>query len=144
MKIRFGPLSYVIAGMRELKRFQDTVIVEADGQAPLEASVVLVGNGKRYGGPFKLFPNALLDDKLLDVIILEKHCFTSIARLVQGFALSRSYDGLKGIRYFQTTTMTVRSANGTAVPVEVDGDLSNATPVSFRLAPHPLPVLAPS
>lgn len=140
MKVRYGSLSYVLAGLREVAAFRDTVVVKADGQPDRKAAYILAGNGQLYGGPFKVFPDARINDQLLDVVLVEKHGFRSLARLLQAFTLS-GYHGLPGVHYFQTKAMTVHGANGASVPVEVDGDFSNRTPITFRCARHPLRVL---
>lgn len=140
MKVRYGPLSYVMAGLREMRAFRETVIVRAEGHPEREAAYLLAGNGALYGGPFRLFPEARIDDQLLDVVLVEKHGYRSLARLLQAFTLS-GYRGLPGLHYFQTRAMTVYGAGGAAVPVEVDGDLSTVTPVTFRCAPRALRVL---
>ena len=140
MKVRYGPLSYVIAGLREMREFRETVVVRAEGHPEREAAYVLAGNGRLYGGPFKVFPDARIDDQLIDVVLVEKHGFRSLARLMQAFTLS-GYRGLPGLHYFQTRSMTVFGGGGKAIPVEVDGDLSTVTPVTFRCAPQRLRVL---
>ncbi|MGK0185196.1 MAG: diacylglycerol kinase (ATP) [Verrucomicrobiales bacterium] len=140
MKIRYGSLSYVLAGLRQVSAFRETVLVQADGQPDREAAYVLAGNGQLYGGPFKVFPDARTNDQLLDVVVVERHGFRSLARLLQAFTLS-GYRGLPGVHYFQTRSMTVHGVGGASVPVEVDGDFSNRTPITFRCAQHPLKVL---
>ena len=37
-----------------------------------EASFVLVGNGRLYGGPFPFFKHAVIDDGLLDVLVFKQ------------------------------------------------------------------------
>lgn len=140
MKVRYGSLSYVMAGLRQIRAFRDTVTVHADGQPDREAAYVLAGNGRLYGGPFELFPDARTDDQLIDVVLVEQHGFRSLGRLLQAFVLG-GYRGLPGLHYFQTKAMTVHGAGGNAVPVEVDGDFSSHTPVTIRCAPYPLRVL---
>ncbi|MEZ5327638.1 MAG: diacylglycerol kinase family lipid kinase [Verrucomicrobiales bacterium] len=140
MKVRYGSLSYVIAGLRQVNAFRDTVTVQAEGQPDREAAYVLAGNGRLYGGPFTVFPEARTNDQLIDVVLVEKHGFRSLGRLLQALTTG-GYRGLPGLHYFQTSSMTVLGAGGKAVPVEVDGDFSSRTPITFRCAWRPLQVL---
>ena len=140
MKVRYGSLSYLLAGIRQVRAFRDTVNVRAEGQPDREAAYLLAGNGRLYGGPFTVFPDARTNDQLIDVVLVEKHGFRSLARLFQAMTTG-GYRGLPGLHYFQTSAMTVWGADGKAVPVEVDGDLSSRTQITFRCAQRPLQVL---
>ena len=129
-KRALGPLSYIISAAQVASRTPPKILVESDGVAR-EGSFVLVGNGRYYGSKLIVFPGARPDDGLLDVLIFKKLGYLDIVRYLGGVVIGRHTD-LADVEYFQTTEAHVSSAE--EVPVEVDGELSGALPVRFRIA----------
>src|SRR5262245_10359406 len=82
-KARFGRLSYLWAGVRNLTRSPVDVKVSVDGTRWFRgpASCVLVGNVGRIIGGIDVFPDARLDDGLLDVGVLTAQCRRHWARV---------------------------------------------------------------
>ena len=74
-KLVKGNLVYLYAALRALagwKHARFRVTVDADEHEVVGYSVA-IGNSKAYGGGMIVFPQAKLDDGLLDVLIVEKH-----------------------------------------------------------------------
>jgi diacylglycerol kinase (ATP) len=69
-----GPRKYDLAIARELPVFKPLpYVLELDGRTvTADAMLVAVGNGPSYGGGMLVCPDALLDDGLLDVMIVDK------------------------------------------------------------------------
>jgi diacylglycerol kinase family enzyme len=111
--------------------------VESGGSTQ-EGSFVLIGNGRYYGAPIKVFKEAKLDDGLLDVLILKNLSYLDIARYLTGI-FTGMHTAFEDIEYFQTDEVRVHSLQD--VPVEVDGELFGKLPVTFRIAPHRLRVV---
>jgi diacylglycerol kinase (ATP) len=139
-KKRFGPLSYILSGMKLLRRPTPPMRVTGDGVEPVEGTVVLVGNGRNYGGPFPFFPDAVAGDGLLDVVVMPQHGvrdFYAVGRAL----LSGRYAPQRGVRYFQTASLRVEAIGD--VPFEVDGELAGAAAV-LNIAWHgKMQVMAP-
>ena len=129
-KKNLGPLSYLISAAQIAARTPPKLIIEAGGKIS-EGSFVLIGNGRYYGAKIVLFPKARVDDGLLDVLIFKNIGYLDIAKYIAGVLVGR-HTGMEGVEYFQVSEATVRSAE--EVPVEVDGELSGALPVTFRVA----------
>jgi diacylglycerol kinase (ATP) len=130
-KKRLGPLSYVLSGLRSLQQEAPQLTVRAAGQAEYHGTVVLVGNGRSYGGPFRLFPAAQYDDGLLDVVVMRHHGAADFFRLGMGL-LSGHFPRDGRVSAFQTSELTVTSEE--PVPFEADGELAGGTPLSIRSA----------
>lgn len=124
LKRKFGPLSYVIAGLRMLFQEAPPMTVHADGQPPVTGTVVLMGNGRRYGGPFRLFPDALPADGLLDVIIMRRHGLREFLAVAKGL-ISGRYGVGREVSYFQTAGLRIEAA--TMLPFEADGELTGSS-----------------
>jgi YegS/Rv2252/BmrU family lipid kinase len=139
-KKNFGPLSYLVSAAQIAARKPPQLVVEADGLAR-EGSFVLIGNGRYYGAPIKVFHRAQIDDGLLDVLIFKNLGYLDIARYLASIAMGR-HTQLSDVEYFQTRKVRVHSAQD--VPVEVDGELAGHLPVTFRVSSRKLRVLTAS
>lgn len=139
MKRNLGPLAYLLSTAQVAARKPPRLLVEANGQS-VEGSFVLIGNGRYYGGPIEFFPDARIDDGLLDVLVFQKSSYLDIARYF-GYLLMKRHTGLADTAYIQART--VRVSSDEAVPVEVDGELSAELPVTFRIASRKLRVIVP-
>lgn len=138
-KRNLGPLSYVISAAQVAARKPPRLLVEAGGISR-EGSFVLIGNGRYYGGPFPVFPNARIDDGLLDVIVLKNVGHLDLLRYLQG-VLFGTHLGMNDVDYFQAASITVTSEQ--EVPVEVDGEVIGNVPVNFHCERQRLRVLIP-
>lgn len=141
LKRNFGPLSYLISAAHIAARRPPRLFIES-ANAPIdEASFVLIGNGRRYGGPFPFFKHAALDDGLLDVVAFRQVGYLEIIKYLQEVFFSSDIT-LPEVEYFQTQRLRITSDQD--VPVELDGELVGNCPVEFELRHHRLRVLAPN
>lgn len=136
-KKKYGPLSYVMSAVNVLMRPAPALSVQIDGKAPLLGTVVLIGNGKHYGGPFPLFRDASNTDGKLDLIIFRGLGGMEFIQLLRGMLID-GYQRSEYLDYIQADGFTVSSDHG-EVPVELDGELAgqsvrwNVRPAPFRL-----------
>lgn len=137
-KKKFGPLSYVMSAMQVLGREASVLSVEIEGRPPLFGSVVLIGNGKHYGGPVPVFRNACNTDGLLDIIVFRERRLLEVLQFLAGLTFD-GYQQCEDIDYVQASAFKVTSAS--EVPFELDGELGANTPVSFSKAAFPLQVV---
>jgi diacylglycerol kinase (ATP) len=135
----FGPLTYLVTATQIASRKPPSLVVEANGKQK-KGSFALIGNGRFYGGPFVIFKDAKVDDGLLDVLIFKNLGYLDIVRYLSGIVFGTHVD-MPDVEYFQTKKAVVRSAE--PVPVEVDGEVIGHLPVTFRMSPKKLKVLAP-
>jgi diacylglycerol kinase (ATP) len=139
LKKRFGPLSYVMSAARVLGREAPLLEIEAPNRPTLFGSIVLVGNGRHYGGPVPVFREASNSDGLLDVIILHEQRALEVFQFLSALTLT-GYAECGDIDYLQLPSFRVTSAR--EVPYELDGELGKMTPVDFKQAPFRLKVCA--
>lgn len=136
-KKRLGPLSYVLSAIRVMMGRSPMLTVEVPGEAPRVGSLVLVGNGHHYGGPFRLFDRADSSDGLLDVLVFHQVGPWELAQLVRRLTTS-GYSQSEDFEYLQAREFVVRvsdpGASVSKVPMELDGELRGETPVHFRPA----------
>jgi diacylglycerol kinase (ATP) len=136
-KKNFGPLSYLVSAAQIAAEKPPRIVVE-HGERSWEGSFVLIGNGRFYGAPIKVFKDAKLDDGLLDVLILKNLGYLDLARFLTG-VFTGTHTNSEDVEYFQAPSVQVRSEE--EVPVEVDGELMGKLPVKFQIGPRKLQVV---
>lgn len=127
-KRKFGPLSYVLSALRVMRRRPPVLQVAVPGEAPRFGSLVLVGNGQHYGGPFKLFDRADPADGLLDVLVFHQVGPWELTQLLRR-VVTNGYSPSEDFEYFQAPAFTISTE--TEAPMELDGELRGVTPVEF-------------
>ena len=140
-KKRYGPLSYVLAGLKVLRRPAPMLQVEAPGHLPRRGTAVLIGSGRRYGGPFPLFPQALLSDGLIDVVVMPRHGWSDFYAIGRAL-LSGRYAAHRAVSYFQTARLSVLAEQD--VPYEVDGEWVGTSRTLHLSRRGSLQVMAPA
>ena len=101
---------------------------------------MLLGNGKFYGGPFEIFPGAVLNDGLLDACVFPKVALGSLLRLAPGFMLRRKLSE-KLVRLVRSPKLEITSE--TAVAFELDGEWAGHLPATFSVEVQKLRVIVP-
>lgn len=140
LKKRLGSLAYGWAGLQALRTANPLVeAVCAEGRGA--GQLVLIGNGRFYGGSLPMFPGGRLDNGRLEVRIMPRVGFQTITRFGWGWLWHRGFT-VPGERRFQTAC--VRLSSDAKVPFELDGDLVAHLPAQFSIQPGALRVLAPS
>jgi diacylglycerol kinase (ATP) len=142
-KKKLGPLSYVLSAIRVMLGRSPVLSLQVPGESPHVGTLVLVGNGRHYGGPFRLFDQADPTDGLLDVLVVHQVGPWELAQLVGRLTSLGDAPG-EDFEYFQAREFTVTIADPTTkpyrVPLELDGELRGETPVHFRPADRRLTV----
>jgi YegS/Rv2252/BmrU family lipid kinase len=138
LKKRVGPLAYIWAGIQALSGLNYRIHV-SNGVAQATGQLALVGNGKLYGGNFKIFPQADLQDGVLTACVFEKVGVESLARF-STWCLNQK-GPIPGVRYLKGPRLTLVSDSRT--PLEVDGDCIGDLPGEFGISPHKLQVIVP-
>lgn len=139
MKKKIGPLAYVLAGLKALRESQ-TKITVTDGEQSVTGELILVGNGRLYGGDFRVFPEADLSSGVIDVCVFPKVNWSKLARCGSTLLLTRKLPPAAVIR------LRGPSFNFIAKPTtrfEVDGELAGHLPAKLEILPAALRVLTP-
>jgi diacylglycerol kinase (ATP) len=139
VKKAIGPLAYVLAGAHALMG-RPTPIQATSSTQSLSGELILIGNGKLYGGQFKLFPQADLRDGLLEICVFPRVNWWVLVRCSPGLLLNGTLPKAT-TRLFQTETLTLTSSSAT--PLQIDGELIGHLPATFRVERGKLRVIAP-
>jgi diacylglycerol kinase (ATP) len=141
LKKRIGPLAYIWATWLAIgQQPADIEVHTTETGLAGRGAIVLVGNGRYYGGSLPVFPGAEMNDGLLDICVFERPGYFNALR--HGFGiLTGTHIGLHGVKYFRSAHFTCRAAS--VNPVELDGEDAGDTTVEFRVAPKALRVIVP-
>jgi len=135
-----GPLAYALAGWKAWTAPPRLVRVRGAG-FEATASLVLLGNGKRYGGEVIMFPEADPQDGLVDVRIFPRVGLKTLASFALAWLLGRPLPVGRGQRFFRAAELTLDAA--APMPIQADGDAAGLLPVRVRVLPRKLRLLVP-
>ena len=113
---------------------------DSDTAEKLSGELALLGNGKLYGGPFEIFPGAVLDDGRLDACVFPSVNFPSLVRLAPGFIFRRKLSE-QLVRRLRADKFELTSE--TAAAFELDGEWVGNLPATFSIEPKKLRVVIP-
>ena len=136
-----GSLAYVIAGLKALRERKPEITAREDARPTGQnytGELVLIGNGRLYGGPFEIFPQADLRDGLLEVCIFQRVDFPALFRCAPDL-LSRQKLPEKLVRRFRATELELSGTGG----FELDGEWVGKLPVKFSVERGRLRVVVP-
>ncbi|SLN32142.1 diacylglycerol/lipid kinase family protein [Oceanibacterium hippocampi] len=136
-----GPLAYVIAMVRVLRRFPfPDYRVTVDGVAHAACSVI-VCRGRCYGGPFVLAPAAGLEAGLLQVLLFERGGVGAVIRFGLALLTGRMATA-SGVRIIAGREIRIEGPAGD--PVQLDGDLAGTLPLDIAIDERPLRLAVPA
>jgi diacylglycerol kinase (ATP) len=139
LKKRIGQFAYVVAGIRALREPAARIQVLA-GQLKSEGELVLIGNGRFYGGPVPIFRKADLRDGLLDVCVFPKVNWLVILRYACAYLSPRLlHQGPE--QHLQVPSVRLESAQ--RIPVQLDGESVGHLPAECTVRRQVLRVLVP-
>jgi YegS/Rv2252/BmrU family lipid kinase len=139
VKKRIGALAYVLAGLHAVLGAPCS-ITAGDGKHSESGGLVLIGNGRLYGGQFTIFPRADLRDGLLEVCVVRNVGWVTLARCTPNLLLRRTLPPSR-VKNFQAASFTLTSPG--PAPFHVDGELVGQLPASFSVQPKALRVIVP-
>ncbi len=129
LKKRVGPLAYVWAGLKALAETLPP-IKAASTNRQAAGELILIGNGRLYGGNYRLLPHADLRDGLLDVCVFPRAGWWTLMRCALPL-LARGKVPNGVVQRFQAESFTLMSES--PVPFELDGELVGHLPATFSI-----------
>jgi diacylglycerol kinase (ATP) len=139
LKKKIGPLAYVVAGLKAMAEPQTRLTV-SDGSRTATGQLVLVGNGRRYGGPFHIFPDAEVTDGWLHVCVFPQVGWLTLIRCGLALLITRRLPRHSVVR-LRAKSFTL--IGGPATHFEVDGELGGRLSARFNVEPAGLRVIVP-
>lgn len=139
LKKKAGAFAYVVAGFQALRETQPKITVRAAGQT-LTGELVLIGNGKLYGGKYEIFPAADHTNGQLDACVFPRANWWTLLRCAPGGLLRRRLPETL-VRRQRAEKFELTSA--TAAAFELDGEWAGNLPATFSIEPQKLRMVVP-
>lgn len=142
LKRRFGKLAYVMVALKLGlgKRRRAPLQVMADG-ATFVCRLAIVANGRCYGGPFVLCPQAHATEPGLYLVMLERD--DPLSSVMAGLALlAGRLHRARGISIRKVERVGIKCAVPAAV--QLDGDAFGTTPLHVEASTSTVPILCPA
>jgi YegS/Rv2252/BmrU family lipid kinase len=139
LKKTAGPVAYMVSGLQALRERQAEITV-SNGIQSVSGQLVLIGNGRFYGGKFVLFPEASNTDGLLDACIFSRVHWSHLPRRAWGL-LRQTLPAQGGVAHLQGHSLQLTSTS--SVQFQVEGENVGLLPVTFSVEPKTLRVIVP-
>jgi len=142
LKARVGILAYWWQGVREVLRYTFPRFRVRTGDRQMEATLVVVGRTKNYGGPFKITDRADLFEDQFEVMALTTQSglkYLSYLPTLWMGNLRKEED----VHFWKADTLVCEPLDANPVYAQVDGESLARLPVEFSIVPKALKLLVP-
>jgi diacylglycerol kinase (ATP) len=144
IKLKAGILAYWQEGLRQLTRYDFPLFRTqmAGNPIDIDASLVIVGRTKHYGGPFKITTEAdLMQPEFELAFVTTRSAWRYLAYMpLIWFGKLRN---ARYVRFFKTNSLQCASNGASQVQIQVDGEPAGRLPVEFRIVPDALTLAIP-
>ena len=139
LKKKIGPGAYVMAGFQALGGLRPKVTITC-GSEKQSGELILLGNGRFYGGNFPIFHKGDLQDGILDAVVFPTVNWQTLPGHLFDFVRGRLFkEG--GSIYLQGREFFLESSERASLQLE--GELVGELPARVFVVPKALRVVAP-
>ena len=142
LKSRVGILAYWWQGASQVFRYKFPHFRVVGGGQNIDASLVVVGRTKNYGGPFQITTDASLYEDQFEIMALTTRSGLRYLTYLPAL-LFRKLRGTQGVHFWKADSVVCEPLNGTIVYAQIDGEPLARLPVEFRIVPRALKLLVP-
>ncbi|MGA2097838.1 MAG: diacylglycerol kinase family protein [Candidatus Acidiferrum sp.] len=142
LKARVGILAYWWQGAYEAFRYKFQHFRITSAGKELDASLVVVGRTKNYGGPFKITTDAdLYEDKFELMALTTQSGFRYLSYLPTLWM--GKLRGAEGVHFWKADSIVCDQLGENPVYAQVDGEALARLPVEFKIVPRALKLVVP-
>src|SRR5258708_24708365 len=142
LKARLGILAYWWQGAREVFRYSFPHFRIVIGDQKLDASLVIVGRTKNYGGPFKITTGADLFEDQFEIMALTTQTGLRYLSYLPTLWMG-NLRATEGVHFQKSDTVICEPLSKNPVYAQVDGEPLARLPVQFKIVPRALKLLVP-
>ena len=136
---------YVFATIRKLlATFSYHLVKVKINQEEIKTKILFIatGNGKVYGGKFKITPNALVDDGLLDICLVKDLGRLKYLAIIPK-AIKGTHEKVKGIHFYKTKEIIIQSEK--PIMAQVSGEeIKEQKQFNITVLPKSLKLIVPN
>ena len=142
IKLQAGILAYWQEGFRQLTRYDFPRFRTTTNGHTIDATLVVVGRTKNYGGPFKITTEAdLMKPQFELAFVTTRSAWRYIAYLPLLWA--GHLRGAKHVQFHKATSLRCIAIDSSHVLIQVDGEPAGRLPAEFRIVPDALTLAMP-
>ncbi len=140
-----GHASYTASVIENVIRgMHDPYHVEIDGiDYDGQYTMILVANGRCYGGGYYAVPDADPTDGILDILLVKALGRLTAAKIINQYKDGKYREMPEYIRHVQGRSMTLLSRGARPMTINLDGEIENTTRLSLRVADTKMRVAVP-
>jgi YegS/Rv2252/BmrU family lipid kinase len=128
-----GPGAYILSGLSTLLHYAPPeIVVSIDGR-DINGYAAIVGNISRYGGDFRITPDARIEEPALYACVFRGKKRVDLLRYVFAVSLGRHVNS-RDVIYMKAAELSITGA----APVQVDGDYFGMSPIKISVARNAL------
>jgi diacylglycerol kinase (ATP) len=142
LKARLGILAYWWQGAREVFRYNFPHFRIISGDQRIDASLVIVGRTRHYGGPFKITTGADLFEDQFELMALTTQSGLRYLSYLPSLLLGDLRE-TEGVHFWKADTLVCEPLDNNPIYAQVDGEPLARLPVEFRIVPRALKLLVP-
>jgi diacylglycerol kinase family enzyme len=131
-----GRFAYVAAGMKLLLEWPRHSIELHSGDRAVSCEAFYVAKGRYYAGGWSFAKAARVDEPTMHVVALQKARRRDYLRFVATLAAGKDARSLSNIEAFTCTSL--QASADTPLPLQADGDIVGALPVTLTVRETPL------
>ena len=142
LKDRTGEIAFWFEGLRQLALYSFPRFRVAIGKKALDATLIVVGRTRHYGGPLQITTRADLygnDFELMLCTSASRWKYLSYVPLLLAGQIRRA----RQIRFLRASELRCEPASDEPVWVQVDGEPAGRLPAVFRIVPDALTLAVP-
>jgi diacylglycerol kinase (ATP) len=143
IKLRAGILAYWQEGLSQVLKYDFPRFRVSVGSCSVDATLVVVGRTKNYGGPFKITSEADLlkpDFELALITTQSAWRYMGYLPILWAGMLRRA----RHVKFCRATTLHCVGIDASPVLIQVDGEPAGRLPVEFRIVPDALTLAMPN
>jgi diacylglycerol kinase (ATP) len=142
LKARVGILAYWWQGAREVFRYKFPHFRVSGGGKKVDATLVVVGRTKHYGGPFKITTGADLYENEFELMALTTQSGFRYLSYLPSLWMNK-LRGTTGVHFWKSDSIVCEPLDSNPVYAQIDGEPLARLPVEFKIIPHALQLLVP-
>lgn len=136
LKRHSGKGAYILSGLKALMEYSPGDLRFTVSGTAYAGYSAIVGKASRYGGNFKITPDAMLDDPHLCIAIMHGKRRRDILRYIYGIFRGRHLQ-IKDITYLKGESVRIEGI----ARIQIDGDYLGTTPATVTVVPDALKLI---
>jgi len=142
LKAKIGILAYWWQGVRAVLRYKFPRFRILTGDQQFDASLVVVGRTKNYGGPFKITTRASLYEDKFEVMTVTTQSALRYLSYLPALWLGGLHK-TRGVFFWMADKLVCEPLDKNPVYAQIDGEPLARLPVEFKIVPRALKLLVP-